>query len=286
LFSIFNQPTPLHSGIKKNLIRYASVGLFVALFLIIFQPFGTDAVQMDHKNIFLAGYGVIVMMTFMFSFIVIPRLFPGIVNEEKWLVWKQILLLVFTLILTFSICYIYQAYWFDYKMSFKGFSSFFITVFPISIFPCVVIALLDYIHKLKKHQAVAHTLNDQLGEQVNDDSLINFLDDKGRETFNIRMDHLLYVQAANNYIEINYLDEGEVKRELIRNTISKVESQIYNDSIVRCHRSYLVNMDKVGRITGNAQGYKIHFPFTAEHIVPVSRSKGKILLDLMKANTV
>ena len=39
----------------------------------------------------------------------------------------------------------------------------------------------------------------------------------------------------------------------------------------RCHRTYLVNLDRVGHVSGNAQGYKLHLE-GIDNLVPVSRS--------------
>lgn len=287
MLSIFNQPTPLYTDIKKNLIRYFGVGCFIAFFLIIFQPFGTANVKMDNKSLFLSGYGILSFLIFSIVFIGLPRLFPRAIVEEKWVVWKQILLLITALSLTLLACYIYQALWFGWKISFISFWAFFITVIPISIFPCVMITMLDYIYQLQKHQTVANNFNQQVKPiatdkpKATDKTLLNFKDENDKLDFVLHLDQLVFIKAANNYVEINYLEEEHIKKYLLRNSIRKIENQLPYPSIKRCHRSYLVNMDKAGRITGNAQGYKIHFPFTVDFVVPVSRSKGKELLAIL-----
>lgn len=282
MFSIFNQPTPLYTNIRKNIIRYFWVGCFIALFLIIFQPFGTANFKMDYKSLFLSGYGILTFLIFSLAFIGLPRLFPTVIIEEKWVVWKQILLLIAALSLTLLACYVYQAVWFGWNMSFLKFWYFFITVLPISIFPCVMIAMLDYIYQLQKHQALANNFNQQVKPQPTNTTLLHFKDENNKLDFVLPLDQLIFIQAANNYVEINYLEGEQIKKHLLRNSIKNIENQLAYPTIKRCHRSYLVNMDKVGRITGNAQGYKIHFPFSAEFVVPVSRSKGKELLAILQ----
>lgn len=39
----------------------------------------------------------------------------------------------------------------------------------------------------------------------------------------------------------------------------------------RCHRTYIVNLQKVKHISGNAQGYKLHLE-NIDTLIPVSRS--------------
>jgi len=256
MLSIFNQPTPLYTDVKKNLTRYFWVGCFIALFLIIFQPFGTAGIKMDNKNLFLSGYGVLSFLIFSIVFIGLPRIFPKTIIEEKWVVWKQILLLIAALSLTLLACYVYQALWFGWDMSFIKFWGFFITVLPISIFPCVIIAMLDYIYQLQKHQKVANTFNQQAKLQpTNTTTLLHFKDENDKLDFVLPLDQLVFIKAANNYVEINYLEKEHIKKYLLRNSIRNIENQLAYPAIKRCHRSYLVNMDKAARITGNAQGY-------------------------------
>ena len=142
--------------------------------------------------------------------------------------------------------------------------------------------MTDYIYQLKKNQNIAEKTNQQIQPKALDASKLQFLDENGKPDFSINFDQLIFIKAANNYVEINYFEEESIKKYLLRNSIRKVEEQLSHPSIKRSHRSYLVNLDKVGRITGNAQGYKLHFPFTAEFVVPVSRSKGKELLAILK----
>ena len=286
MLSIFNQATPLYNA-RQNLIRYFLVGCFIAFFLIVYQPFGTDRDQIPYKNLFLSGYGVITFVAFACSFILIPTIFKNQIREENWVVWKQILLTLFAMILTFAGCYFYLQFSFGRQSSFRGFFGFLKITLSIAIFPIIIVVLLDYIYQLKKNQAFAQNLNQQLvPASTNDKSTpiqqVVLKDENDKVDLTLHLDQLLFIKAANNYVEVNYLEGDKIKKHLLRNSIRNIEQQLTNPTIKRCHRSYLVNLDKVGRITGNAQGYKLHFPITADFVVPVSRSKGKELLAIFK----
>jgi DNA-binding LytR/AlgR family response regulator len=45
-------------------------------------------------------------------------------------------------------------------------------------------------------------------------------------------------------------------------------------NIIRCHRSYIVNLENIENISGNLQGYQLNFKQYTEQ-VPVSRSYTK-----------
>jgi len=47
--------------------------------------------------------------------------------------------------------------------------------------------------------------------------------------------------------------------------------EIGKPGIYRCHRSFLVNLSNIKTVTGNSNGFKIHFKNYNKH-VPVSRS--------------
>lgn len=282
MLHIFKQPTPFYTDWKKNLFRYFLVGCFIAFFLIFFQPFGTDRVRIPNKNLFLSGYGILTFLAFSFSFIGLPKLFPKQLNEEKWVLWKQVALTLFALSLTFLGCYIYLENAFNNQPSIQGFFSFYKLALPISFFPVILISLLDYIYQLKQNQNFAQNLNQHIAPKEQTTSTISLKDENGKEDLSLQLNQLIFIKAANNYVEINYSEGEQIKKYLLRNSIKNIDQQLDFPSIKRCHRSYLVNLDKVGRITGNAQGYKIHFPFSAEFVVPVSRSKGKELLAILK----
>ncbi len=284
MLRILNQLSPLITAWPAILKRYSLIGLFIAFFLIVFQPFGTANAQIPNKLLFLSGYGWITFISLSLINGGLPRLFPSLFEEEKWVVWKQMLLLAIGLSLCFLCCYLYMNFWFGWPLSINSFLGFYSIALAIAVTPVIIITLVEYIFHLKNNQAVANTFNEQIQPNASSDTIIRFKDENDRVDFTILLDQLFFIKAANNYVELNYVEEEQIKKYLLRNSIRNMEQQLQGPSIKRCHRSYIVNMDKVGRITGNAQGYKLHFPFTAEYVVPVSRSKGKELLELMKAS--
>ena len=67
------------------------------------------------------------------------------------------------------------------------------------------------------------------------------------------------------------LDENTLKKVTYRITLSTFEIQLKEaSSLVRCHRSYMVNLKKVKNISGNAQGLRLELINQSE-IIPVSR---------------
>ena len=62
-----------------------------------------------------------------------------------------------------------------------------------------------------------------------------------------------------------------MKKVTYRIQLSEFETQLKEaSSLVRCHRSYMVNLKKVKNVSGNAQGLKLELINQSE-IIPVSR---------------
>ncbi len=86
-------------------------------------------------------------------------------------------------------------------------------------------------------------------------------------SFNVN--HLLFVKSDGNYVELFFIDGN---KSLKRKTIKDLELALQQyPSIIKTHRSYLVNTNHIVNISGNAQGYKLELKNYAEKI-PVSRN--------------
>ena len=89
--------------------------------------------------------------------------------------------------------------------------------------------------------------------------------------------NFLFAKAFENYISIHWLHNNNLKKELIRYPIGKLESLINNENILRCHRSYIINCEKVKCISGNKRGYKAVFAHCTKTKIPVSPQRIDII---------
>ena len=92
----------------------------------------------------------------------------------------------------------------------------------------------------------------------------------------------LFAAAADNYTNIYYLKDGLVQQVLFRVSVKSLAEQAAGTaSVFRCHKSFLVNLQQVAHISGNAQGYKLHLQQN-EFTVPVSRSLNSQVKQLLQ----
>jgi DNA-binding LytR/AlgR family response regulator len=79
---------------------------------------------------------------------------------------------------------------------------------------------------------------------------IEFISEKKDEIIHLLIVNILFFKAADNYVEIHSLEDEQVKKKLIRNTLRNIEIQIKPfKNFVRCHRNCIVNIDHVENST-------------------------------------
>lgn len=75
--------------------------------------------------------------------------------------------------------------------------------------------------------------------------LIAFHDENKQLRFSLKADDLLYLKASDNYVNIYFIDQGKVARYMIRNRLKAFEEALQPTDVIRAHRSYMVNVNKV-----------------------------------------
>jgi len=92
------------------------------------------------------------------------------------------------------------------------------------------------------------------------------------ETIELKIRDFLFAKVESNYTELFISSPDGINKILIRITLKDLEAQLKEfTKIYRTHRSYLVNLNAIQSITGNAQGYRLVLKKCAITI-PVSRS--------------
>ena len=102
--------------------------------------------------------------------------------------------------------------------------------------------------------------------------MIPFYDEKGVLKFSVKKENLLYIESAENYVSVCYLNKGKVSKYLLRDTLKKVEESFAGTDVIRCHRSYMVNFEKVKVIKKERDGLKLELDNVSVADIPVSKT--------------
>lgn len=100
------------------------------------------------------------------------------------------------------------------------------------------------------------------------------LESDTRETLKLAVQDFLYAEAQDNYTSICSYKEGKIGKKIIRASLSNVEQQLPQAEIIRCHRSYLINVNAGFHCFKSNNKCQLKHP-ELDIYIPVSRSKEK-----------
>lgn len=289
MLSILKQPFPAHS-LSGSIRMAALIGLFVAVFLFVFQPFGLrEAPDSSEKILIILGYGLVTFACICISAVSLSKLFPKWFRRESWTVSKEIRITLFNFLLIGFFNTLYTFLIFRQPFNLRFLLYFELITLAVGIIPVSLIVLFRYNRLLQANLLLAREMNSELNLSATETTLtlphlnsteipklpetriFTFSSESGTEQLTLNQQDFLFATAADNYVELHYLENGLAKKSLIRSSLSRVEETVKTDpQLVRCHRAYLVNLNQVRNFSGNAQGLKLALNGTPE-LIPVSR---------------
>jgi len=259
---------------RLTLQRRALVcSICTTLVLFIFQPFGTYESELSFKYLRLAGYGFV---TF-FAVFVAGMIEIELSKHQHRIRFYSLLIisLYMVIIALFNHSYFVVAiserwYWLNQLM-------FLVYVTAIAIFPVTIIYLLEITgaKSLSDQQAAQNTPSStplNATETKTQAVQAQIVGENKSDVLTLSLIDIVFIKSADNYCEIVARDGGSISTHLLRISLSKVLAQLpENNIIVRCHRSYGVNLSLVVNWQGNANGLKLEMKHS-DTAVPVSRA--------------
>ena len=119
-------------------------------------------------------------------------------------------------------------------------------------------------------------MDENLGFKSN--SLISFRDERGVLQLSVAKENLLYIESADNYVCIWYTKNDQLKKQLLRITMKEVSEQMADTNIIRCHRSYMVNLDLVKVMRREKENLFLELGVPNVREIPISKTYGEQVL--------
>jgi LytTr DNA-binding domain len=280
MFKIFTQPYPfVEKTTRHAFLQSAIEGIFVALFLVIIQPFDTSNIEIEHKNLYLASYGMVTFFCAILLRFGIFKAFPNFFSETKWTIAREIASILFLIFLIALGNILLTIFLFNISFTFKQSLEMLVSVLTIGVFPISFGVLVNYIIQLKKYNKPFDVEKGLNSPKVESNQEISLLAENEKDKIDIDPKNLVYITSSDNYSTVFFLKNNELDKELIRSSLSRLENQIQNEKIVRTHRSFIVNLMHVQKVSGNAQGYKLHIQ-DQEIQLPVARKYANVIEQL------
>ncbi|MGK2925838.1 MAG: LytTR family DNA-binding domain-containing protein [Lysobacterales bacterium] len=251
-----------------------SIGVFVALFLLAFQPFGVNNFDPTFRirlefALAVASIGLVITASVAANeFLLRPLLLPRLSRRGliAWLAWTFLLVSTVTFLL-----YNLLGNWHDF-----GWSSYLGFIRDVSMLISLPVAgFLFYIHHqwLKSEYVQLQAIH----LATPGARLLHFCSDNGKDQLAVTLDDLLYLESQDNYVAVNRMEGDSRRSSLIRSSLKRLEDSLDEPLLLRCHRSFIVNLGRVRGCQGNRHGLKLVLE-GADRQLPVSRGYTEAVL--------
>ena len=269
---------------------------FSFLFMAIYTPFSNtawfDVTNRLDLGMTTAFYVVAVSIMFVSKMLMNTMQSRISFTYAKYVLWVVVEILVIALFYThFTHAYVKPV---DYEIS-----SIFVKalgcILMIVAIPYTILTLYAaYRDKTEELEMLQYemSLNDE--PTVSYPSLVNLYDYNGTLKLTINSDSLYYMESQDNYVKIYYENQGKLLSYMLRCRTKAIEENLAETSMVRCHRSYMVNVMKINHIKKGGKARYIVLSNDQIKPIPVSKSYLKNLIEkidayntsLLKANAL
>ncbi|MDW3212012.1 MAG: LytTR family DNA-binding domain-containing protein [Reichenbachiella sp.] len=238
--------------------------MYGILFMHLYVPFNVQKWPQNAsipEYVYLTAFGLVAWIYLIITQIAIKELlhFQQFTNRH-FIIWTIVELLFLSLLMMFLFgdlkLNLLHEYWLAFKLTLL------VGVIPYS-------GVILYFKLLEKNKTTIST-----------NHLVKITDSNSDLKLVVDNSQLLLLKSADNYVEIYYLKDGQVKKELVRTTLKILEQQLSSQPIKRCQRSYMVNINRVAVIQKNSQGYIIELN-GYDQPIPVSKNYKQYFVNLL-----
>ena len=265
----FQKPITPYLIEKKNIVNLILfTALFALVFINIYSPFGADKWFIVTKFLFFT-YSSLVILTGVLV-VVISRIIMYQVCKRKPINLGQFLVWIASEVLAMALFYslfekfvLNDARDFGFLVKMSARNTALVLLLPYSV------AWLYLSWRDKKEQIRI------LAEGQNQDAtpdMIPFYDEKSVLKLSVKKDSLLYLEATENYITVCYINKGKLSKYLLRATMKRMEETFAGTGIIRCHRSYMVNFEKVKVIRRDKDSLRLELDHPEVMDIPLSKT--------------
>ena len=277
--NFFAQIVPQYLLTKRSLTTMVtSAAAFAFLFIIIYEPFKQPHWAEIPRLIFVSCVLGIVLLGM--SIVAISRVImcyhakKHSVTYLKYGVWVFVELVLMAV--AFSVCSTIvgsqQDMWENFETSLLYTSLILLIPYIVSI---TAFTLQDRNRRLRE---IEDDYDKAMQQRTEGKGIISFYDERGELQLSVAKENLLYVESADNYINIWYMKSNQPKKMMLRNTLKRTAEQLADTHVMRCHRGYMVNMEQVKVLRREKENFYLELGVEGVRDIPVSKTYGDAVL--------
>lgn len=265
------QPIPSYLNEKRNITRLIIfTALFALVFINLYSPFEVSTWYNVTKPQLLF-YSSLIILTGVLVVVISRIILYQIVKRGTKISLGNFLIWIAAEVFSMALFYVL------YEILILSDERPFIEIYKISFTNTALVLLLPYsiswlyfswIDKNKQLLKFSKS-----GEGIPESKeMLPFKDEKGIMRISVKAIDLLYLQAADNYVTIYYNNQQKPAKYMIRSSLKNIETELAYSSLIRCHRSYMVNFSKVKIIRREKEGLKLELDSPVPIEIPVSKT--------------
>ncbi len=268
--------------------KYAFLlGIIVFFILFGLAPFSFSDLDIIARLWKALAFGFITTLSMGLNLKLCQNLFPSIFNEDKWTIGHELLFNLYDIFLI--------GFWNTLFLKMAGYLPHpFLNIFwriewntyLISIIPVLVLVIIKNGETLKKQLKRSETINDQLISTVKKQDIshpITFFSENNKPELQLLGQEIIFIKSEGNYVEIFFQDDsGKEIKHLLRNRMKNIRSILPDTSFFQCHKSYIVNTQRIIKVEGNARDLRLTMRGSTLQI-PVSRGRAEALVQFFKS---
>ena len=211
----------LNTSVKHHAYVALFISVWLVLFLVLIAPFDVSDLPFGIRLQILPPYGIISFVCYM---LLIPLQNWIYQQTQKWTVVHEVIFFTVFHVLTLFGCFLY--YKTDIIRGTYPFNEFVLQIFYPIFFILFVLILI----------ARWYVNNKILRDEIKKVSIVG---DNKLDVLHIYFSDLVCMTSADNYVEVFYIENGQLQKKLLRSTLKKMETQW--SALMKVHRSYLIN---------------------------------------------
>ncbi len=137
-------------------------------------------------------------------------------------------------------------------------------------------------YRVKNEELNLMKLNRTTEKEPERSQLLHLYDNNDVMKMSVDEEALYYVESQDNYVRIYYELEGKLVSYMLRCKTQKLEAMLANTSLVRCHRSHIVNTHKIKLYKKEHDHATIFLTHPSAKPIPVSKSYFRSVTELVE----
>lgn len=259
--AFLRQPYPFDTSFWRRVFK--GVVIAVVIFLAVYLVPLPERYQYDRPTWEVAGWiaGVVFFLWTMVN-LLMPGLFRKFFYTQRWTLGTHLLWVIGFIVVIWVVLIPFLAIFLSRELEGIALDRGIWMVMGVSLIVVFLVVFIRFFVSKSGAVKSAEQLNELLEKSNNHHGTLRaaiHIHERGKSVLNVVSEKLLYVQADGKFAYGYCMEDGQVKRYLVRRQLKSIAEDLDSlPQLAMCHPDYLVNVDNIDHFSGNAQGVHLH----------------------------